>query len=234
MSNLSYAQDPLRGARARTLLNAVDSLPSVMWDGLATRLEGEIVVLEPLQAHHEEGLWAACQDPRTRTWTIPRGKSPRHFQAWFETTLAASEEGEECAFATLDRATGRVIGGTGYHALREAHRGLEIGGTWLEPSAWGTGANVEAKLLMLEHAFERLGCMRVEFKTDARNERSRAALEALPAQFEGIFRKHMIIKDVGVRDSAFYSITDLEWPDVRANLRKRLGATRAREDEPVQ
>jgi N-acetyltransferase len=215
-------------------LVAVDSLPAVMWDGLATRLEGEIVVLEPLEAHHEEGLWAACQDPRTRTWTIPRGKSPRHFQAWFATTLAACESGEECAFATLDRATGRVIGGTGYHALREAHRGLEIGGTWLEPSAWGTGANVEAKLLMLEHAFERLGCMRVEFKTDARNERSRAALEAMPAQFEGIFRKHMIIEDVGVRDSAFYSVTDLEWPDVRANLRQRLGAARAREDEPVQ
>ena len=76
--------------------------------------------------------------------------------------------------------------------------------------------------------------MRVEFKTDARNERSRAALEALPAQFEGIFRKHMIIEDVGVRDSAFYSVTDLEWPDVRANLRQRLGAARAREDEPVQ
>jgi RimJ/RimL family protein N-acetyltransferase len=127
-----------------------------------------------------------------------------------------------------------VIGGTGYHALREAHRGLEIGGTWLEPSAWGTGANVEAKLLMLEHAFERLGCMRVEFKTDARNERSRAALEALPAQFEGIFRKHMIIEDIGVRDSAFYSVTDLEWPDVRSNLRQRLGATRARKSELVQ
>ena len=206
----------------------VDSLPAVMWDGLATRLEGEIVVLEPLEARHEEGLWAACQDPRTRTWTIPRGKSLRHFQAWFATTLAACEAGEECAFATLDRATERPIGGTGYHALREAHRGLEIGGTWLEPSAWGTGANVEAKLLMLEHAFERLGCMRVEFKTDARNERSRAALDALPAQFEGIFRKHMIIEDVGVRDSAFYSIIDEEWPGVRANLTRRLTAARAR------
>lgn len=107
-----------------------------MWDGLAKRLEGEIVVLEPLQARHAEGLWAACQDPRTRTWTLPRGKSPEHFQAWFQTTLAACETGEECAFATLDRASERPIGGTGYHALREAHRGLEIGGTWLEPSAW--------------------------------------------------------------------------------------------------
>jgi RimJ/RimL family protein N-acetyltransferase len=87
---------------------------------------------------------------------------------------------------------------------------------------------------MLEHAFERLGCMRVEFKTDSRNERSRAALEALPAQFEGIFRRHMTIEDVGVRDSAYYSITDLEWPDVRTNLRRRLAAVRARNSEPVQ
>jgi RimJ/RimL family protein N-acetyltransferase len=197
-----------------------------MWDGLVRRLVGEIVALEPLEARHEEGLWAACQDPRTRTWTTPRGKSPRHFQTWFEATLAACEADEECAFAILDRATERLIGGTGYHALREAHRGLEIGGTWLEPSAWGTGANVEAKLLMLEHAFDRLGCVRVEFKTDARNERSRAALEALPAQFEGIFRKHMFIEDVGVRDSAFYSITDEEWPEVRATLRRRLADAR--------
>ena len=83
----------------------------------------------------------------------------------------------------------------------------------------GHGGEFEAKLLMLEHVFERLGCMRVEFKTDARNERSRAALETLPAKFEGIFRRHMIIEDVGVRDSAFYSITDEDWPTVRINLR---------------
>ena len=103
--------------------------------------------------------------------------------------------------------------------------------TWREPSAWGTGANIEAKLLMLEHAFERLDCMRVEFKTDARNERSRTALQALPAQFEGILRRHMIIEDVGVRDSAFYSITDQEWPQVRANLKRRLLA-RMRRTQP--
>ena len=94
-------------------------------------------------------------------------------------------------------------------------------------SAWGTGANIEAKLLMLEHAFERLGCMRVEFKTDSRNERSRSALEKLPARFEGIFRRHMIIEDVGVRNSAFYSVTDEDWPTVRINLEQRLAAARA-------
>lgn len=205
-----------------------------MWDGLAARLEGEIVVLEPLDPRHEAGLWAAAQDPAIWTWTIPRGKSLEHFQAWFQASLRAGAAGELCVFATLDRSSGSPIGSTGYHELRQEHRGLEIGGTWLQRPAWGTGANIEAKLLMLEHAFERLGCMRVEFKTDSRNERSRAALEALPAQFEGIFRRHMTIEDVGVRDSAFYSITDLEWPDVRANLRRRLDSVRARSGAAVQ
>jgi len=99
---------------------------------------------------------------------------------------------------------------------------VEIGWTWLNPSAWRSGANVEAKLLMMRHAFETLGCVRVEFKTDARNERSRAALAALPARFEGILRNHMIVPDVGRRDSAYYSVIDSEWPEVRANLERRL------------
>jgi RimJ/RimL family protein N-acetyltransferase len=195
-----------------------------VWEGLAARLEGETVILEPLDARHEDGLWAAAQDPAIWTWTIPRGKSLEHFQAWFQACLHGGAGGELCVFATLDRSSGEPIGSTGYHELREEHRGLEIGGTWLQPSAWRTGANIEAKLLMLEHAFERLGCMRV----DSRNERSRAALEALPAQFEGIFRRHMVIEDVGVRDSAFYSITDEEWPQVRANLEQRIADARTR------
>lgn len=206
----------------------------LMWDGLATRLEGEIVVLEPLDRRHEDGLWAAAQDPAIWTWTIPRGKSREYFQAWFQSTLLACAAGEQCVFATLDRGTEVPIGSTGYHELRKEHRGLEIGGTWLQPSAWRTGANVEAKLLMLEHAFERLGCMRVEFKTDSRNSRSRGALEALPARFEGIFRRHMIIDDVGVRDSAFYSITDLDWPGVRSNLRRRLASLALRQSPQVK
>lgn len=99
----------------------------------------------------------------------------------------------------------------------------EIGWTWLNPKAWRAGINVEAKLLMFGYAFETLDCVRVELKTDARNERSRAAMAALPAQFEGILRKHMIVPDVGVRDSAYYSVIDEEWPAVRANLERRLG-----------
>jgi RimJ/RimL family protein N-acetyltransferase len=199
-----------------------------MWDGLTRRLEGEIVVLEPLEARHEEALWRASQHPEIWTWTTPVGRSREFFDQWFQASLAETKRGSECVLATIDHASGEVIGSTRFHTLRPEHRGLEIGATWLMPAAWRTGTNTEAKLLMLEHAFERLGCMRVEFKTDARNERSRAALAALPAQFEGIFRKHMLTANVGVRDSAYYSVTDEDWPDVRARLERRLAAAKAR------
>jgi N-acetyltransferase len=197
-----------------------------MWDELSTRLEGKIVALEPLEAHHEEGLLAASQHPEIWQWLAPIGGSREYFSAWFAASLADSQAGRECVFATVDRRSGRPIGSTRYLSLREAHRGLEIGWTWLVPSLWRTGANVEAKLLMLEHAFERLGCMRVEFKTDARNERSRAALAALPAQFEGVLRRHMIMPGIGRRDSAYYSVIDDDWPEVRANLKRRLADAR--------
>jgi RimJ/RimL family protein N-acetyltransferase len=199
-----------------------------MWDQLTTRLEGQLVVLEPLQAHHEEGLFVAAQDPRIWEWLAPIADSREYFSAWFSASLADSRAGREGVFATVDRASGEPIGSTRYLNLREEHRGLEIGWTWLAPSAWRTGANIEAKLLMLAHAFEDLGCMRVELKTDARNERSRAAMVALPAQFEGVFRKHMLMPGIGVRDSAFYSVIDEDWPEVHANLQRRLAAARAR------
>jgi len=198
-----------------------------MWDDeLTTRLEGQIVVLEPLAAGHEDGLFAAAQHPEIWTWLAPVGESREYFSAWFAASLA--EAGREGVFVTIDRESGKPIGSTRYLNLREAHRGLEIGWTWLDPSMWRTGANVEAKLLMFEHAFGTLGCMRVELKTDARNERSRAAMEALPAQFEGIARKHMLMPGVGVRDSAYYSVINDDWPEVRANLERRLAAALAR------
>ena len=128
-----------------------------MWDELTTRLEGQLVVLEPLQASHEEGLFAAARDPRIWEWLAPVGESREYFSAWFSASLADSEAGREGVFATIDRASGKPIGSSRYLNLREAHRGLEISWTWLSPSAWRTGANIEAKLLMLAHAFEDLG-----------------------------------------------------------------------------
>lgn len=194
------------------------------WHHAAERLEGRLVVLEPLAPAHEAGLRAAAADPEIWRWTSSDASSEEGFAAWFETALARSRAGIEIPFALVDRASGEPIGSTRYLTLRPEHRGLEIGHTWLSRSAWGTGANVEAKLLLLGHAFERLGCIRVEFKTDARNERARAALEALPARFEGILRSHMLVRGGERRDSAYYSIVYAEWPEVKETLLRRLSA----------
>jgi RimJ/RimL family protein N-acetyltransferase len=189
---------------------------------LAVKLEGSLVVLEPLADLHREGLWRAAQSPEIFRWTSHIADSREDFDAWFEAGLRRTRAGEKGVFATVDRRNAAVIGSTTFHDFRPTDGVVEIGSTWLTPSAWGTGANIEAKLLMLEHAFESLGCVRVEFKTDARNERSRAALAAIPAQFEGVLRKQIKLPGIGVRDSAFYSVIDEEWPAVRENLRRRL------------
>jgi RimJ/RimL family protein N-acetyltransferase len=195
-----------------------------VWDGTAARLEGTSVVLEPLRGDHEAGLLAAAQDMDWSFMPIDPSQEPDRFHTWLEDALALARNGEQVPFAVLEADTKRPIGSTRYLALRPEHRGLEIGWTWLTRSAWSTGANVEAKLLLLEHAFERLGCMRVEFKTDALNERSRRALAALPAEFEGVFRKHMLVgnDEARLRDSAWYAIVDDDWPAVKAALEHRL------------
>jgi RimJ/RimL family protein N-acetyltransferase len=194
-----------------------------MWPELRTRLEGRLIVLEPVEAGHEAALREAAEDPVIWRWMQLDGSTRDGFDRWFAHALAENEAGRELPFVTVDRASGRPIGSTRFLTLRPEHRGAEIGNTWLTPSMWSSGANIEAKLLMLEHAFKRCGAMRIEFKTDARNVESRRALEALPAAFEGVFRKHMLIH-VGVRDSAYYAITDEEWPAVKANLERRLQA----------
>jgi RimJ/RimL family protein N-acetyltransferase len=159
--------------------------------------------LEPLSESHREGLWQAAQAPGIFEWTSHIADSREDFEVWFEERLRFTRIGEKGVFATVDRRNATVIGSTSFHDYRPSDRVVEIGSTWLNPDAWGSGANIEAKLLMLEHAFERLNCVRVEFKTDARNERSRTALAALPAQFEGVLRKQITLPGIGVRDSAF-------------------------------
>ncbi len=191
-------------------------------EGLVKRLEGEVVVLEPLAEEHADGLWEAAQAPEIWRWLAHIGSEREYFDRWLEISLKSAREGSEGPFATRLLSSGALVGSSRYLNVRDWDRVVEIGWTWLNPGAWRTGANVEAKLLMLEHAFEELGCVRVEFKTDARNERSRGALAAIPAQFEGIMRNHMIVPDVGQRDSAYFSVIDSEWPAVRENLRLRL------------
>jgi RimJ/RimL family protein N-acetyltransferase len=189
----------------------------------AAMLEGRIVRLEPLAQRHADDLWDASRDPLVWRWLpIVQPQTREQWQQWLDDALARSDAGLEIAFATVLVATGTAIGSTRFLALRPEHLSLEIGWTWLAPSAWGTGANTEAKLLQLEYAFEVLGCRRVEFKTDALNERANPALAALPARFEGIHRKHMLVRDGESRDSAWYSIVDDEWPAAREALRARL------------
>jgi RimJ/RimL family protein N-acetyltransferase len=196
-----------------------------MWHDLMQRLEGRLIALEPIREELREPLRAAAADPVIWAWMQIDGSEPEGFDRWFAHALREAEAEREAPFVTIQREGGAVLGSTRYMTLRPEHRGVEIGNTWLAQSAWSTGANVEAKLLMLEHAFERVGAMRVEFKTDARNVESRRALEALPATFEGIFRNHMLIH-AGIRDSAYYAITDDDWPAVKTNLERRLQGRR--------
>ena len=143
-------------------------------------------------------------------------------RAIVEAALAAQSAGRELPFTTVERATGRIVGSTRYMTIEPPHRRLEIGYTWLAPAWQRTALNSEAKLLMLGHAFEQLGAIRVEFKTDARNEPSRRALQGIGATFEGVFRNHMIVQGGRLRDSAYYSVTRDEWPSVRAHLAARV------------
>jgi len=186
-------------------------------------LEGDLVRLEPLRPEHEDGLWEASRDERTWRWlSIVQPGTRLELRDYLEAALANAAAGVELPFATVRLEDGRIVGSTRFLAPRPEHRSLEIGWTWLAPAAWESGVNVEAKLLMFQDAFERLECRRVELKTDALNERSRRALAALPARFEGVHRKHMLVRGGENRDSAWYSIVDDEWPAVRKNLRERL------------
>ena len=190
-------------------------------------LEGETVRLEPMTHDHVPGLTDAGADPETWTWMPRDGASPSAMRDIVDAALAATASGSEVAFVTVERASGTIAGSTRFLSIVPEHRRLEIGWTWLGRAWRGTAINSEAKLLMLGHAFERLGAHRVEFKTDARNERSRAALLAIGATYEGTFRSHMIVRDGQRRDSAYYSIIDDEWPAVRARLSERLERLKA-------
>jgi RimJ/RimL family protein N-acetyltransferase len=198
------------------------------FDGpLTATLEGSLVTLEPLAEEHRDGLWEAAQADEIWAWLAKLNRDRDYFDAWFDSSLATDAAGEGAptetgAFAVRRNADSVLVGSSRYLNVRPHDRVVEVGWTWFNPSVWQTGVNVEAKLLMFTRAFETLGCVRVELKTDARNERSRGAMTRLPARFEGIMRKHMIVPDVGQRDSAYFSVIDEEWPGVRAALKSRL------------
>jgi N-acetyltransferase len=188
-----------------------------MWERIAERLEGGIVVLEPLEPHHAEGFREAAADKRIWRYMVTTD-----VEQWIAAAYAEHATGARVQFVI--HRDGVVVGSSTYLSLAPEHLRLEIGNTWMNPSTWGTGANTEAKYLLLRHAFEVLGCRRVEFKTDANNERARAALAAIPSEFEGIHRKHMLVRGGERRDSAWYAVIDDDWPAVKSALEERIAA----------
>jgi RimJ/RimL family protein N-acetyltransferase len=187
-------------------------------------LQGRIVRLEPMSPAHLDGLAEVALDPAIWMWTLARPTSRPDLGAWMSTAMANREAGAELPFVTVDRVTGVPVGSSRYLNIVPEHRRLEIGWTWVATNWQRAGANREAKLLMIEHAIERLGCHRVEFKTDSRNEKSRAALIGIGATFEGIFRNHMVMPDGPLRHSAYYSVIDDEWPEVKTRLLASIDA----------
>jgi len=183
-----------------------------MRDALAVRLEGRIVVLEPLTEEHAPGIREAAADDRIWTWMWTTDVDD-----WLAYTFA-----NEWMFPFAVQKDAKVVGSTSYLMQEPRHLRVEIGNTWNHPSTWNTGVNVEAKYLLLRHAFEELGLRRVGFKTDAKNERARRALAALPAEFEGIHRKHMVVRGGERRASAWYAVIDDDWPEVKSALERRL------------
>jgi len=187
-------------------------------------LEGWHVRLEPLAKTHLAGLAAVGLDEELWRW-IPTSVGTREeMAAYIETALNEQEHGTSLPFAIVEKATGRTIGSTRYGNIDRTHHRVEIGWTWVAREWQRTAMNTEAKYLLLRHAFETLGCMRVELKTDSLNERSRAAILRMGAREEGIFRNHMITASGRIRHTVYFSIINSEWPAVKARLEAKLSS----------
>ncbi len=196
-------------------------------------LPGGRARLVPYSHEHVPQLVEAMGDGSLFRWMpVPPPVTPELMSAFMGKALGAQARGEEIAFTIMDRSTGRAVGSTRYLDIRHADMGLEIGWTWLGDAAQRTSINTECKLLLLRHAFEELGALRVQLKTDARNARSRAAIGRIGARFEGILRRQRVLPDGHVRDSAYYSIIAQEWEFVRDRLDFMLNERRT--PAPVQ
>lgn len=184
-------------------------------------LAGVHVRMEPMRREHLAGLQAAAAHREIWNWTWP-GADPESVTAWLEKSLEAEDQGIHLPFTTFDKASGKIAGATRYLGIDMPNLMVEIGNTWLAPQYQRTPVNTDTKHLLLRHAFETLGCNRVEFRTDANNAQSRAAIANLGALEEGIRRQHMVVPGGRVRDSAIFSIIRAEWPGVKNTLEAKL------------
>jgi RimJ/RimL family protein N-acetyltransferase len=196
-------------------------------------LEGTHVRLEPLSLNHVAGLTDVGLEAEIWRWMPEFPQTPGEMRALVQTAVADSANGSQLPFATIERATNRPVGSTRFLAIEPAHRRLEIGWTWISPRWQRSAINTEAKLLMMRHAFDTLGALRVEFKTDSLNEQSRAALLGIGAIEEGTMRNHMVTYGGRRRHSVYFSVIEDEWPRVRQHLEARL-ARNAREAEQAR
>ena len=185
-------------------------------------LEGTRVRLEPLGMGHHEDLEGAGRDPSIWRWLPSDHSQPGTMRAFIREALGLRDLGLALPFATVDLASGRAVGSTRFHYIEMRHRRLEIGFTWVTPSFQRTHVNTESKLLLFGHAFDALGCRRVELKVDSENKRSRDAVLRLGAREEGLFRKHMLYPDGRNRDSVYFALLDEEWPAARSRLVEKL------------
>ncbi|HKF86153.1 MAG TPA: GNAT family protein [Candidatus Limnocylindrales bacterium] len=195
------------------------------FDPRPVTLAGRLVRLEPLDERHRAGLHAVALDHDTWRFTRHIVTTRAQFDAYLDDALEGASTGAEIPFVQVDVASGREAGMTRFHSIERAHRRLEVGYTWLAAAYRGTGRNTEAKLLLLDHAFDALGSHRVEFKTDALNVRSQAALAAIGATREGTLRRHVVLDSGRVRDSVYFSVVWDEWPEIRRALVAKLAAT---------
>jgi RimJ/RimL family protein N-acetyltransferase len=192
-------------------------------------LDGSFVRLEPMTMEHHQGLTEVGLDPEIWRRAIAPIRTPEEMRSYMETALRLQAEGTALPFVTIERSSGRIVGSTRFGNYDRPNHRAEIGWTWLAPPWQRTVTNTEAKYLMLTHAFERLGCVRVELKTDVLNSPSRNAILRIGGKEEGVFRKHTLTWTGRYRDSIYYSILDEEWPEVKAHLETLLARRPARQ-----
>jgi RimJ/RimL family protein N-acetyltransferase len=185
-------------------------------------LEGRHVRLEPLTPEHSARLAEVGLDGDLWTWIPTPVRTPEEMSDYVQTALKEQAAGSALPFALIEKTSGRAVGSTRYGNIDRDHYRVEIGWTWVARQWQRTAINTEAKYLLLRHAFETLGCIRVELKTDSLNDRSRAAILRIGARQEGIFRNHMITASGRIRHTVYFSIVDSEWPEVKARLEAKL------------